>query len=1054
MSDRFVHLEPLAHFLLRPQIHVGSVQATADGFCEAAKKMFDEVLQNACDNTTTTRPGKPTTHIDVTISTETICIVNDGRTIPIEQKADWNNQWIIEGLITRWGSSENFNDDIQRQTAGLNGIGLKAVAALSKEFIIICKNGKLKYSQTFKNNLASIDPPVISACKEKEGTMVQFSPDFNKVFRDVPSYKEMVPLLERTVHRTAAFFPKTKFTLNGAKLDYATLDKYHPAMTRKAEAGQELLRFAWYLSPDGFQYEAMCNGVDNPHGGTHVKAVADALVDAYAKRAKVPPNVVKPCLGLIVFYTAVNPSFNAQIKTEVTSKLPKALVEAIKIGTLQNDPSGIIDHVVAKHKALAGLKINRELGGVTKKATVSVPDLIDAPVAGRKGCERASLFITEGASAQTMAVEGFAVVGNELYGSLPIRGKITNVEGMGFGAVLEKIPAVSSIARALGLRQGTKPGDHTLRYGKVILMTDQDSHGAHITGLLLAMFAEFWPELLRGGFVWKFITPVVKAFRQGETTRCFFDEDSFAAFDASGWSVRFYKGLGSSDPEEVRSYFANLPLHLKRMTFHDAEDAAKLAMFYDKKRADDRKRWMALPRGPLDYTLPEITVRGFVDNELHAYANSQARDVLPGFTDGLKVVQRKILHIARRAPRHEWKVPSLGGLLVSDCAYHHGDTSAHDAIIKMAASYPTSNNLPLLIGHGATGSRLGAGKTPENQKTPKDGFSVGGDAASARYVSVSMAPITNHLFLKEDDPVLSPSIIDGLAAEPEWFFPVLPLLLINGTEGIASGHMSSVPAHKPLDVLHAVRCCLRGEAFDLVPGHLGFKGTYTRDRKGWLCRGIYPNGAVTELPATYSILGYRSFLEKLVAANKIKSFSNKSHSNAVLFEIEWNGGEEDAAILALSDFIKAHYCVLDMDGSVRYFETVHHYLEAWVKARLGFIETRRQATLLTLQRGIDRAMEKKRKIQQAMALPSGIGRQEMSAALGKEFASALLIWSISPEGLAEADAEIAKAQAHLAAYEAWTALTLYEKELADLEPHIQQAENEVAKRNFIIKRRK
>lgn len=183
-------------------------------------------------------------------------------------------------------------------------------------------------------------------------------------------------------------------------------------------------------------------------------------------------------------------------------------------------------------------------------------------------------------------------------------------------------------------------------------------------------------------------------------------------------------------------------------------------------------------------------------------------------------MQRKILFVMRQAPSKEWKIPSLSGKMVSDAEYHHGETSAHDAVTGMAACYPTSNNLALLRGHGGTGSRFGKKVTdkPLVMKNPGQGFKVGEDAASARYVSVSLQRAVPLLFRKEDDVVTEHIVIDGKKAEPLSFCPVLPLAIINGCRaGIACGHSCGFPGRDPLAVLAAVRARLGGRPFERLP---------------------------------------------------------------------------------------------------------------------------------------------------------------------------------------------------------------------------------------------
>jgi DNA topoisomerase-2 len=246
---------------------------------------------------------------------------------------------------------------------------------------------------------------------------------------------------------------------------------------RTVQDGGETLRFAVGLSKsESFQHDSCVNGISTLSGGTHVTVVSNAVIDTLTKKTGATAQQVRSSLFIVSFFTSTLPKFNAQIKTELTSKINKALADKVSneidAAFKKSDPTGLVAFITKKTKLLSHLSTMKEMGGDTKKTRVDVPDLMvrsyltlhsltlaqDAPRAGKKGCDQALLFITEGASALSMCVEGFAVVGTDLYGAIPIRGKITNVNQMGLDAVIEKIPAVNAIAKALGLRPGcSKP---------------------------------------------------------------------------------------------------------------------------------------------------------------------------------------------------------------------------------------------------------------------------------------------------------------------------------------------------------------------------------------------------------------------------------------------------------------------------------------------------------------------------------------------------------------------------------------------------------------------
>lgn len=142
---------------------------------------------------------------------------------------------------------------------------------------------------------------------------------------------------------------------------------------------------------------------------------------------------------------------------------------------------------------------------------------------------------------------------------------------------------------------------------------------------------------------------------------------------------------------------------------------------------------------------------------------------IPSMVDGLKPGQRKILHSClRRNLTKSAKVPQIAGFVMSDTAYHHGDAALQGTIIKMAQDFCGSNNLNLLLPVGQFGSRSQGGK----------------DAANARYISTHLNPVTRLVFHKDDGAVLNYLNDDGIEIEPEWFVPTIPMVLVNGAEGI------------------------------------------------------------------------------------------------------------------------------------------------------------------------------------------------------------------------------------------------------------------------------
>ena len=150
----------------------------------------------------------------------------------------------------------------------------------------------------------------------------------------------------------------------------------------------------------------------------------------------------------------------------------------------------------------------------------------------------------------------------------------------------------------------------------------------------------------------------------------------------------------------------------------------------------------------------------------------------------------------------------LAGSVAEISAYHHGEASLMGTIIGLAQNFIGSNNINLLEPHGQFGTRLLGGK----------------DSASPRYINTKLSPLARHVFNENDDNILDYLMDDNLRIEPEWYIPILPMVLVNGADGIGVGWSTCVPNHNPRDIIRNIRGMLRGRAFsELHPWYKGFR---------------------------------------------------------------------------------------------------------------------------------------------------------------------------------------------------------------------------------------
>jgi DNA topoisomerase-2 len=483
----------------------------------------------------------------------------------------------------------------------------------------------------------------------------------------------------------------------------------------------------------------------------------------------------------------------------------------------------------------------------------------------------------------------------------------------------------------------------------------------------------------------------LKASRRGEV-RAFYNQAEFDAWKETfgedgprGWSFKYYKGLGTSTPTEAREWFEKL--HEIKYTW-DEETNDSFSLAFSKKRADDRKKWLATydPKrvlnigkgGQIDYTK-------FINDELIHFSNADNIRSLPHIMDGLKPSQRKILFgCFKRGLKQEVRVAQLAGYVSEHAAYHHGEASLTATIVGMAQDFVGSNNINLLAPIGQFGSRLMGGK----------------DAASARYIHTHLQPIIETLFRKEDESILENIEDDGLTVEPETYYPTVPLLAINGCIGIGTGFSTDIPPHNPSDIIKLLRERLNGdretlEGVELKPWWLGFRGPVVKQGDTtWVTKGIYSfddnkhTVTITELPVGTWTKDYKIFLDEMATADAEKGLDAARTEDGKLvlkgFDDLYNDVEVNFVLYLDNDYYEdakadpeefekrfrltsswrtSNMVCFDNNLQISRYATIGDLLEAWVEPRLDAYEARRQHEMSRLEAEAKEADAKARFIQ-------------------------------------------------------------------------------------------
>ena len=955
VEEKYKKHELKNHILSLPDTYIGSCESTLlklylynndekkmveseITYVPGLLKIFDEIIVNAIDHAmrlkSEAKDGKEnikhTKNIKVTINKETgyITIYNDGDGIDVEKHATYNDIWVPELIFGELLTSTNYDKNEEKIWGGKNGYGAKLTNIFSKEFTVetIDHNRKRSYIQTFKNNLSEKDKPVIKASSKAPYTQISFLPDYER-FGLKNITEDIYKLFHRRIIDCCATTEKdVSVYFNDEKLAIKDFEKYSELFLEKEsqphvyENVNERWEVVVALSKTGiYEQISFVNGINTLRGGKHVDYITNMVVKnlcetALAKKKKtIKPQHIKDNIFVFIKSIIVNPSFDSQSKETLTTPVAK-FGSKCELSDKFFDKlykCGIVDKAISLTEFHEEKKLVKTDG--KKVSKLIIPKLDDANLAGTKNSTECTLILTEGDSAKTMAIAGLSVIGRDRYGVFPLRGKIMNVKD----AAIQKISdnnEITAIKKIMGLEQNKKYTDlNSLRYGSIMLMVDQDNDGSHIKGLLFNVFQSLWPSLYKiEGFLTSMLTPIIKVSNSKGEVISFYNQSDYKKWSETdiakkgAWKIKYYKGLGTSDGNEAKDYFK----HMKKITYKYTEESDEsIDLAFNKKRADDRKVWLMKydKTDVLDYTRPVVNYETFINKDLIHFSNRDLERSINHICDGLKESTRKILFACfkRKLFTNELKVAQLAGNVSEVSAYHHGETSLQQAIIGMAQIYVGTNNINILMPNGQFGGRIQGGN----------------DASSARYIYTLISKLTRLIYKEEDNCILNYLEDDGVSIEPEYYAPIIPMILVNGGLGIGTGFSTNIPQYNPEDIIkicnnicdniekeigkinskddleRTYNIIKSQEIINLTPWYLGFQGVIDKCDKSFTSKGVYnwisdSSVIITELPIGTWTDDYKEFLEGLIINNSplLKTFESHYTSMNVKFILHFNAG--------------------------------------------------------------------------------------------------------------------------------------------------------------------
>lgn len=806
-------------------------------------KIVDETLVNASDHMIRCTGDKyPVTQISMTFDRSgRICVTNNGRGFAVVEHKQATAMlkhpvYLPEMFLGCAFQGSNRKKDADSIIGGTNGLGGKITNIHSHEFVVdtVDPDRQLHYRQRWQNGMRICHPPVITPCvqmprdKAQPHTTIEFVPNYESMGWKLTDGKlseadfaMLVNILRTRMVHTAAYCHY------GARPKKGGLSIWFNNELLRFYSAQDILQC---MFPSCNVYSGMTTGGKQTWdvaicataapsiaelsivngivvgAGKHITALTDELANACDDKFKKLSETeqkharkfMRDNMFLLVNSKIGDPEWQSQSKD--------VLVGNIKLFRPYKLPTKLISQFladIAEHR-------DEALGTTKAKKTraVTYDKYTPAELAGTSRASECMLLVFEGDSAMNGSRGGIAknklnsTIGMICSGGVPPNARRDSTvmqtaagQYVKMSDMLANNKFFEALLHVCGLNTSYRYDPATgpqykkemkqLRYGCLVAMVDQDLDGkGNILGSLLSTFHHWWPNLLKAGFVKWASTPIIRAYPLTRGSILSFEtqieyEEWAKRNDTSRYHIKYYKGLGGHDSNEMAHMFSQFKKQLYTFTCDDA--AAKSFHIYYGDESQERKNVLVTPARVLtssehqtQLTTRTIPVSTHLHVETKAYQLDNLERKLDHAIDGLNQSGRKIVDGMIKAFR-DTKVPKkvavLAGFISEKCNYHHGEASLCDSITRRGFLCAGGAVIPDPVPFGQFGTIIKGGK----------------DASASRYIFGGPNPIKPMLFRPEHYDLLPFTVEEGSTYEPDYFTPIVPMAICEGSHMPAHG---------------------------------------------------------------------------------------------------------------------------------------------------------------------------------------------------------------------------------------------------------------------------